>query len=633
MTHSRGWNIVIVLLLSTAPLLAQPAPPPAITRPDVEAFLDGLVPVELERDDVAGAVITVVKDGRLLLSKGYGWSDVAARAPVQSDRTLFRVGSISKLFIWTSVMQLVEQGRLELDRDVNSYLDFAIPSTYGTPITLRHLLTHTPGFVDGVKDIAVTDAAQLVPLRQYLSTHIPERIYPPGETPAYSNYGAALAAYIVERVSGQPFDDYVRAHIFAPLGMTRSTFAQPLPLSLAPFASKGYMLASEAARPFENLLPWPAGSLSTTGTDIARFMLAHLQDGAVEGIRILKAETAQLMHRRQFGLLDSMNGMAFGFYEQSREGWRIFGHGGDTNLFHSDLHLVPAAGLGFFISYNSLGRSPVTPRDTIWNKFAARYLPASDPEAGSWAPDGADARLVAGAYLTSRHFGGVLSVANLLSQWRVDANGDGTISASFVKAPSGRLKPMTEVGPMIFQTADGGGRVAFTRNRSGRLVLVSEYPFDVGLRVSAWKSEVPTLLAAAGLAAILSVGAAGWPIGALVRRRRNRRLALSNGALRARWVIRATALLNLVVIGFWVPLFMGLMGADAFFSRIPEALGALSWIAVLGSAAGIIAGWRLARDRAVSLRRRIGEGVVALASGAFAGLLLVWHLAPLTLQY
>src|SRR5580698_2065845 len=187
-----------------------------MTAPDVEAFLDGVMPLQLQREDIAGAVIVVVKDGQVLFAKGYGYSDVAKRTPVTTDATLFRPGSISKLFTWTSIMQLVEQKKLDLDRDVNDYLDFKIPATYPQPITLRNIMTHTPGFEEAIKDLIITDAKQVKQLDEYLKAKLPERVFPPGTTPAYSNYATAVAGYIVQRVSGEPFDDYVEHHILHP---------------------------------------------------------------------------------------------------------------------------------------------------------------------------------------------------------------------------------------------------------------------------------------------------------------------------------------------------------------------------------------------------------------------------------
>src|SRR5215467_4771549 len=222
----------------TVPKNETPLPAPSLsgthemTAADIEAFLDGLVPLQIKHDDIAGATIAVVKDGKLLFAKGYGYADLEKKKPVSPQDTLFRPGSISKLFTWTAIMQLYEQGKLDLDRNVNDYLDFKIPDAFGKPITLKNIMTHTPGFEEQVKDLFTNDAAK-PNLGEYLKAHIPKRIYPPGTVPAYSNYATAVAGYIVQRVSGRPFEEYVSENIFKPLNMTHSTFVQPLPSNLA----------------------------------------------------------------------------------------------------------------------------------------------------------------------------------------------------------------------------------------------------------------------------------------------------------------------------------------------------------------------------------------------------------------
>src|SRR6202045_3776494 len=377
-------------------------PPHELTVADLHAFLDGFVPMQLEREDIAGAVVLVVKDGAILFAKGYGYSDVEKKSPVTVDATLFRPGSVSKLFTWTAVMQLVEQGKLDLDRDINEYLDFKIPAKFGKPITLRNIMTHTPGFEEQIKDLITEEAAPSATLKQHLVTHIPERIFPPGTIPAYSNYGAGLAGYIVERGSGRPFNDYVNENIFKPLGMTRSTFVQPLPAELKPLMSSGYRLGSGKPKPYEIIEEAPAGALAATAADLARFMIAHLQNGKLENGKILRPETAAQMHSRQFGLSPALNGMCLGFYEESRNGRRIIGHGGDTVYFHSDLHLMLENGIGFFVSYNSAGKGEISPRSALWYHFLDRYFPFTPPKAEKLASADADAKTVAGRYLTSR---------------------------------------------------------------------------------------------------------------------------------------------------------------------------------------------------------------------------------------
>jgi CubicO group peptidase (beta-lactamase class C family) len=215
-----------------------------LTHSDVEEFFDLLIKDQLAREDIAGAIVGVVKDGQVVIAKGYGYADVEKRVPATGDASLFRIGSISKLITWTAAMQLVEQKKLSLDEDVNTYLDFKIPTGFGKPITLRNLMTHTAGFEDTWRDLGVAEPQQLIPLETYVKTHMPKRIYPPGEVSAYSNYGATLAGYLVQRVSGETFEAYTSENIFHPLAMNRTTFAQPPSADLASLVSKGYGLAS-----------------------------------------------------------------------------------------------------------------------------------------------------------------------------------------------------------------------------------------------------------------------------------------------------------------------------------------------------------------------------------------------------
>src|SRR6266568_5868858 len=222
------------------PATSAPTPEHPLNQADLTAFFDGVLPMQLERSDIAGASVLVMKDGNVLLQKGYGYADVKSKRPVDPNSTIFRLASISKLFTWISVMQLEEQGKLDLDTDINRYLDFQIRPAFNKPITLRNLMTHTGGFVETVNNIIIVDPKLAVSLRDFLIRNQPMRIFPPGEIPAYSNYGVGLASYIVQRVSGEPFEQYVQERIFAPLAMTHSSFFQPLQKSLADLPSQGY---------------------------------------------------------------------------------------------------------------------------------------------------------------------------------------------------------------------------------------------------------------------------------------------------------------------------------------------------------------------------------------------------------
>ncbi len=509
-----------------------------LTALDVEAFLDGIVPLQLERDDIAGATVAIVKDGKLLFAKGYGYSDYEKKKTVSADETLFRPGSVSKLFTWTAMMQLAEQGKLDLDRNVNDYLDFKIPDAFGQPVTLKNLLTHTPGFEEQIKDL-FTIGSESPNLGGYLKTHIPRRIYPPGTVPAYSNYGAALAGYIVELVSGRPFNEYVEENIFKPLGMIHSTFRQPLPPALAPFMSNGYQLASDEPKPFEVVVPFPAGSMSSTAADMARFMLAHLQDGQLGDARILRPETARLMHSRLFALDQAANAMAYGFYEESRNGHRIIGHAGDTLYFHSDLHLIPDAGVGFFVSHNSLGSGNPLPRTTLWEMFLDRYFPYTAPATPTLDSAKEDATAVSGSYILSRRSEtSFLKAATLIGEFTVSPVGDGMIEVAQLTGPNGKPKRWREVAPMTFLETNGRDKLIFKPDQNGRMQVILPYPFFVGQRVGLFENN-KILLPVIGISLlIMLLTLVLWPLAWFVRRHHGHKLELTPIERRLRLAVR-----------------------------------------------------------------------------------------------
>ena len=521
-----------------------------MTAADVESFLDGIVPLQLKQKDIAGATISVVKDGKLLFAKGYGYADVENKKPVSAQETLFRPGSISKLFTWTAIMQLYEQGKLELDRDINDYLDFKIPDAFGKPITLKNVLTHTPGFEEQVKDLFTTGAAA-PNLGQYLKTHIPGRIYPPGTVPAYSNYATAIAGYIVERVSGRPFDQYVAENIMRPLKMTHSTFSQPLPQELAPFMSNGYRLGSDKAESFEVVNPFPAGSLSSTAADMAQFMIAHLQDGQLGDAKILKPETARLMHSRLFALDDAANAMCYGFYEETRNNQRIIGHGGDTVYFHSDLHLVLDQKVGFFVSYNSAGTGSGlgdSPRASIWEAFLDRYYPAN-VAATSSASAKDDAKAASGTYVLSRRSeNSFLRVASILQQFTVSPVGDGDIEVPQLTGPNGKPKRWQGVGPMTFLERDGSDKLIFKPDQNGQMQMVLPYPFFIGQRIGTLQNgKLVSIVLVASLVFMLATLIL-WPIAWFVRRHYGRKLELAPKERLLRVLVRVVFALDLIFI-------------------------------------------------------------------------------------
>jgi len=616
---------------------SQASPPSAheLTADDLSSFLDGIMKIELERDDIAGGVISVVKDGNVLFEKGYGYADAAKKKPVSPEETLFRPGSVSKLFTGTAVMQLVEQGKLDLDRDVNDYLDFKIPSTYPQPITLRNLLTHTAGFEEVAEGLF---SPTPVSLGQYLKTHIPVRIFPPGTMGAYSNYGVALAGYCVQRVSGEPFDQYVAKHIFEPLGMTHSTFTEPLPPSFAPLMSAGYQLASASPRPFEIIPASPAGGLSASGDDMARFMIAHLQDGRYGNAQILRPETARTMHSRQYAGAPELEGIGINFFEESRNGHHIIGHGGDSGFFHSHLHLILDANVGFFISLNSAGRDGFDFREAIWNQFLDRYFPNQPSVEPTLATAPADGRTLTGYYETSRRGETTfLRLAYLFGEASVTEKPDGTIIVNRVKGFNGQSLQWREIGPHLYERVGDQGHIEFKQGASGPMLLLTDMAPFAAERV-AWYESQPFLLICLVSALLIFPGTVLlWLVGALVRRHYGRPLVLGLAQRRLRLLVRLICVWDVVVVAGWA-LLLGLISAGSvpLSSRLDHWFWILEFGCLIGALATIVVLVQVSHAWFTTGRGvwpRIGDTAILLASIAFAWLVWIGHLANFRVHF
>jgi CubicO group peptidase (beta-lactamase class C family) len=545
-----------------------------LNRADVEAWLDGFLPYALEKGKIPGAVVVVVNGDGVVLQKGYGYSDVAKRTPVSPETTLFRPGSVSKLFTWTAVMQQVEAGKIDLDRDVNAYLDFRIPPYDDEPITMRHIMTHTAGFEESVRYLISSDPKAVMALKKQMPLALPKRVFAPGTTPAYSNYATALAGYIVERVSGEPFDDYIDTKIFAPLGMMNSSFRQPLPTSLAPLMSKGYPDVTQKPEPFEIVVPAPAGSLSASGADMGKFMIAHLNDGGV----LLKPETTRMMHDFRAPGIANLNTMALGFYEQWVNGQRAIAHGGDTVWFHSYLWLFPQADIGLYISMNSAGAEGAAGgiRSALFHKFADRYLPADEP-VGQVAADTAreHAALVAGTYVSSRgSFTNFLSVLGLLGPTTIVPTEDGSISLPGLDGLSAAARDWVEVEPFVWRDRNTGERLV-AEVKDGKVVRVSMDAISPFMMLTPAPAAVntnwlnPAMIFAL---AIVLLTALAWPVRALVRRNFAAAMPFEGRARTAYRLSRLFAWLVLAAVAGWI-------GLIATFSGDIGAIGGpLDWL-------------------------------------------------------
>ncbi len=545
---------------SPAPATA-PAPVAApLTAADVNAWLDGYLPYALKTGDIPGAVVVVVKDGQVLTERGYGFSDVEKRTPVDPQMTLFRPGSVSKLLTWTAVMQQVEAGKIDLDADINQYLDFKVPGRDGKPITMRNLMQHTAGFEEQAKGIIAEEPQTLPPYDALLKVWVPKRIFAPGSTPAYSNYGASLAGYIVQRVSGERFDDYIDKHILEPLEMKHSSFRQPLPESLKPLMSKGYPLGSEEPRPFEIIGPAPAGSLAASGEDMAHFMIAHLQDGEYHGTRILKAETARMMHDTPLTMLPPLNRMELGFFETNINDREVIGHLGDTDYFHTSLHLFMKENVGFYVSFNSPGKEGAAGglRSALFQDFADRYFPAVPPKAGVDEKTAAEhAALMSGAWAVSRgSSSNFLAGVGFISQTKVGVGKKGELVLPF-PGLNGKPRHWIEIAPFVWYDENGHDRAAaqVVDGKPVRWSFDMLSPFMVFERVP-WYANSTWLmpLFGVGVGALL-LTALVWPFAAILRRRYKAPLALPLPALKAyRWS-RIGAILILAGLGLWLLIF------------------------------------------------------------------------------
>lgn len=621
---------------ATAPAAPIPTPAHPLTATDVEAWLDGLMPTSLSTAEVPGAVVVVVKDGQVLFEKGYGFSDYKKGTPVDARTTLFRPGSISKLFTWTAVMQQVELGKIDLDADVNTYLDFHIPAYKGVPVTMRQLMTHRAGFSETARDLLTYGKAP-PPLDQVLKRYAPPRIFLPDGGPGYSNYGASLAGYIVQRVSGEPFDAYVQRHIFAPLNMTHATFDQPLPASMQPNMSMGYETWEKPGPGFEVISMPPAGSLSATGDDMSHFMIAHLQLGKYGSAQILKPETAQMMHTTVTKAFPDLNGNLLGFYQQNINGHRVIAHGGDTNFFHSDLTLWIDDNVGVFISVNAKGKEGTGEflRDRLFSAFADRYFPAApDTARVDETTAKAHAAMIAGAYGTTRgSHSTFVSAVSLIQPATVTNNGDGSITA----APLGVPEIFVETSPFIWRQLHGHDRIEgvvkdgkVTRWSSDSAAPIFVYVRPTGLAGTGL--ERPLTLAALALLALTGVS---WPLVAMIRWRYQKAFAYTGRRAMSYRLVRAAALLGVVAVGLWFEVLE--MVSDTTGANVDLWLHLAQFTCFVAFFGGSLAAlWNLALTFRAGGASWFSKLYAVLLTAAFAMMLWIvlhYHLIGVSNQY
>jgi len=602
---------------------------------ELETFLDGWFSQQMEKNHIAGAAIAVVKDGQLFFTKGYGYADLENKIPVDPETTIFRIGSVGKNITWTAVMQLVEQGKLDLNADVNTYLDFRIPDTYPQPITLKNLMTHTSGIEDRWLESLTPDASELVPAHDWLVANFPGRVRPPGEAAGYSNYNAMLAGYIVARVSGEPYDEYIQKHIFDPLGMTHSTVQSHIPENLRPFASKSYMYENGAFQQFPDYFSQPAvlpsGFHQASVTDMARFMIARLEGGfygdASTEMRILEESTAKEMLTTLYTPDPRLKGTAYGLFDLSDNGQWALGHEGYAPKMYGQLLLLPEQHLGVYVVYNSTGAddAALTKQHTGFQRaFFDHYYPA--PAVTPLQPKAEFAKQTArftGSYRDANsHSTTPEKVLYLFGSLDIRDGGDGVL---VVPIAEGIELQFVEVEPLYFHQVDGPYSMVFHEDEKGNIVyMFTDILPEWGFRKLAWY-ETPgfnMILAQVCVLIFLSM-----LLVALVRAIRNRRAdPASRGARVADWIIFGISLLNvlfLVAVAMkFPPTQPSELHGISLITELAMGLGVAAAVLTIGALVTTVLAWK---DRYWGVVYRVYYTLVTLAAVAFVWFLNYWN--------
>ncbi len=587
----------------------------AIVPADLEAFTDGVIGTIMQKEHVAGVVVGVMAAGEVILLKGYGHRDVDQRLPVDPLSTLFRPGSVTKLFTWVALMQLRDQGKLDFDTDINEYLtDVQVPATFAQPITIKHLMTHTPGFEDHVLGLFKHDASSMRPLADLLQEEMPERVRPPGMFASYSNHGVALAGLIVEEVSGEPWDTYIERHILLPLGMDHTTMRQPLPAALAADMSKGYewIGGRYVEREFEFVPAAPAGGASTSGADMMSLVSAFLGNGGAILSPVSNAEMQSVLYRA----VPDTSGIMHGFYETSSHGQLIMGHGGDTLWFHSELKLLPEAGVGWFISTNS-AMGPYV-RAAFEREFLDRYFGELQPEVAAF--NKSDPATFEGYYGPLRYsHNDFTKLVQLLGAVQVSA----TPTGELMLVAGGQVNFLSEISPLTFAVSDSDTRVTFGVDDAGMAshLYLSSSPVVAFERLEGVASPAfQQLLLGISVLVLL------WVLIIWSIQRANRSYVLPASVARFRLIAWWTAL------SFFITFVMGLAvggGANDIVFGISPALQTILLIPYITCAlafAGVVFAPSVLRDDAVTVAAKLGYLLVAMAGIAVVWLMTYWQI-------
>jgi len=622
-------------------------PGESIPLAELEAFVDGTVRLAMDQRHIAGVAVAIVQDGRVVLQKGYGFASFSPARPVDPATTLFRIGSISKTFTWIEVMRAVEAGKLDLDAPINNYLppELQIPAQgFDKPIRVRDLMTHSPGFEDRVLGVLfAADPAKMLPLDEFLERYRPRRVREPGVLSSYSNYGAALAGAVVENVEGADWQTLVERDILKPLSLAHTTPREPYPArdglpaplstGLAADLSAPMRWAGNAhvARGFEYVTPvGPAGAMSASAGDMARYMLLLLGDGTLEGVTIFGSQAARAFRTPLTSLPPEAGALDAGFFDQLLPGgFHGYGHNGATLSFYSNMTVVPDLRLGVFVATNTEGGGELS--DPLPLRIVERFYAPARTAPKPASADVAALREYAGEYLvTRRRYEGLEGfLLGLQARQTVSVSPDGYLLAG---PGAQRYVP---AGADLFAAVDpwaGGPPYLRFEREGGRVARIALVPIAFE-RVGALASR-STLAFAAALTLLTAVGIA---IGAMIRR--GRTLPASSGQ-------HTAGLLQLVVALLWLAMFVSgvlvVAGAGDVATLIyhwpPLAVllaSSLALAATVLTFAGVPylqavwldsrrdSGWRLGRKIRYTLALVIFAALGVLL--AMGGALVPWH--------
>jgi CubicO group peptidase (beta-lactamase class C family) len=521
-------NFVMGIVLSVAagvgaglPAHAADLPKPAIqdlSPASVDAFAEAQIPPAMRDGKIPGAVFVVVHGGQVIADKAYGVANLETRQPVSTSQTLFRVASISKILTAASALELVRAHRLDLHRNVNRYLTrFHIASAFGQPVTLFNLLTHSSGFDDCEFGYAARSAADKLSLRDYLMRYQPARVRPPGRFSVYDNYGFSLAGYLVQKVSGIPFANYVREQILDPLDMAHSSFSPDA--ALRKRLATGYWLDGETPRASGqtcvNIMP--AAGFCTTASDMSDFLVALLTDRRPDGSKLFPASVIQGLETRQFAANPDLPGRCYGFNRISLDGRQALRQPGQWPGFNSVLLLFPKQRCGLFLAYNLCDDLRMEQR--ISRQFVEDFIP---PALATGAPEekpaspGADAFTpLLGAYLSARapHDAPELGFPHEVEVSRLP---DGNLAID--------RQPYREIEPLVFGKIEAGDlvsrpdgrRAAFCLGPDGQpAYLITQ---NGAYRRATWlESESGRLFFLRTVSMVFLSAVVLWPIMALIR--------------------------------------------------------------------------------------------------------------------